>query len=215
MKKLKIIGLEDIDLSNGPKSEKINNNDVNVYISNFLTESKQDDEPLRIQETKIDEILNNLDYSKHKQSTNSIENNQLVNNSFLNLPKKNSSQKNGDNKNDDEDEDEDERKREDSKYEHDDEDEKMLTDEGRFLLKKAEYYCVENLKLVNIEKPDAPLGATIKSRDGSILISRIVIGGAAQKSGLLHENDEILEVNSIPVRGKTINDICDMLVSGF
>lgn len=91
-------------------------------------------------------------------------------------------------------------------------DERMLTDEGRFLLKKAQYYCVDNLKLVNIEKLDAPLGATIKSADGAILISRIVIGGAAQRSGLLHENDEILEVNSIPVRGKTINDICDMLV---
>ena len=97
--------------------------------------------------------------------------------------------------------------------EDDDERMMMLTDEGRFLLKKAQYYCVDNLKLVNIEKVDAPLGATIRSRDGSILISRIVIGGAAQKSGLLHENDEILEVNSIPVRGKTINDICDMLVS--
>lgn len=89
----------------------------------------------------------------------------------------------------------------------------MLSDEGRFLLKKAQYYCVDNLKLVNIEKLDAPLGATIKNRDGSIVISRIVIGGAAQKSGLLHENDEILEINSIPVRGKTINDICDMLVN--
>lgn len=87
------------------------------------------------------------------------------------------------------------------------------TQEGKYLLEKAQQYAVENLKLVNIEKMDAPLGATIRNRDGSIVISRIVVGGAAQRSGLLHENDEILEINNISVRGKTINDICDLLVS--
>lgn len=87
----------------------------------------------------------------------------------------------------------------------------LLSDEGRFLLNKAQHYCVDNLKLVNIEKSDAPLGATIRNRDGNIIISRIVIGGAAQQSGLLHEEDEILEINNIPVRGKTINDICELL----
>ena len=76
-------------MSNGLKQsteEKINNEDeedLNVYINKFLTDSKQDEQvsPTRIQETKIDEILNNLNYSKHNKSTNSIENNQLVNNS--------------------------------------------------------------------------------------------------------------------------------------
>jgi hypothetical protein len=89
----------------------------------------------------------------------------------------------------------------------------LLSEEGKFLLNKAQHYAVDNLKLVNIEKMDAPLGATIRNRDGFIVISRIVVGGAAQQSGLLHEDDEILEINNIPVRGKTINDICDMLVS--
>ena len=87
----------------------------------------------------------------------------------------------------------------------------FLSDEGRFLLSKAQHYAVDNLKLVNIEKPDAPLGATIRNRDGCIVIGRIVVGGAAEQSGLLHEDDEILEINNIPVRGKTINDVCDML----
>ena len=87
----------------------------------------------------------------------------------------------------------------------------FLSEEGRFLLSKAQHYAVDNLKLVNIEKPDAPLGATIRNRDGSIVIGRIVVGGAAEQSGLLHEEDEILEINNIPVRGKTINDVCDML----
>ena len=87
----------------------------------------------------------------------------------------------------------------------------FLSEEGRFLLSKAQHYAVDNLKLVNIEKPDAPLGATIRNRDGCIVIGRIVVGGAAEQSGLLHEEDEILEINNIPVRGKTINDVCDML----
>jgi hypothetical protein len=87
----------------------------------------------------------------------------------------------------------------------------FLSEEGRFLLSKAQHYAVDNLKLVNIEKPDAPLGATIRNRDGCIVIGRIVVGGAAEQSGLLHEDDEILEINNIPVRGKTINDVCDML----
>ncbi|RNA19272.1 MAGUK p55 subfamily member 5 [Brachionus plicatilis] len=92
------------------------------------------------------------------------------------------------------------------------ENEGSLTDEGKYLVKKAQYYCVDNLKLVNIEKSDdLPLGATIKNYDGSIMISRIVTGSSAHKSGLLRENDEILEINMIPVRGKTINDVCDML----
>lgn len=87
----------------------------------------------------------------------------------------------------------------------------LISDEGRFLLNKAQHYSVENLKLVNIEKPDTPFGATIRNRDGNIVIGRIVSGGAAEQSGLLHEEDEILEINNIPVRGKTINDVCDML----
>lgn len=44
-----------------------------------------------------------------------------------------------------------------------------------------------------------------------MIIGRIVKGGAAEKSGLLHEGDEILEVNGVEVRGKSVNDICDML----
>lgn len=96
---------------------------------------------------------------------------------------------------------------------NEDENELLISDEGKFLLSKAQHYSVENLKLVNIEKPDAPFGATIRNRDGNIVIGRIIAGGAAEQSGLLHEDDEILEINNIPVRGKTINDVCDMLVS--
>ena len=87
----------------------------------------------------------------------------------------------------------------------------VLSEEKKYLLEKASHYGVENLRLVNIEKSERPLGATIRNVDGSVVIGRIVKGGAAEKSELVHEDDEILEINNIPVRGKTINDICEML----
>ena len=43
------------------------------------------------------------------------------------------------------------------------------------------------------------------------MIGRIVKGGAAERSGLLHEGDEVLEVNGIEMRGKTVNEVCDIL----
>jgi MAGUK p55 subfamily member 5 len=44
-----------------------------------------------------------------------------------------------------------------------------------------------------------------------VVIGRVVRGGAAEKSGLLHEGDEILEVNGIEMRGKSVNDVCTIL----
>lgn len=55
-------------------------------------------------------------------------------------------------------------------------------------------------------------GATVRNEGEAVVIGRIVKGGAAEKSGLLHEGDEILEVNSIEMRGKSVNDVCDILV---
>jgi PDZ domain len=46
-----------------------------------------------------------------------------------------------------------------------------------------------------------------------VVVGRIVRGGVAERSGLLHEGDEILEVNGIEVRGKSINDVCDLVAS--
>ena len=34
----------------------------------------------------------------------------------------------------------------------------------------------------------------------------------ADQSGLLHEGDEILEINEVDVRGKTINDVSEFMV---
>lgn len=52
----------------------------------------------------------------------------------------------------------------------------------------------------------------MKNVGDSVLIGRIVKGGIADKSDLLHEGDEILEINGIDIRGKNINDVYDIMV---
>ncbi|VDP36907.1 unnamed protein product [Soboliphyme baturini] len=71
-----------------------------------------------------------------------------------------------------------------------------------------------NLKVVKLTKDgDLPLGATVKNSGEAIVIGRIVRGGVAEKSKLLSEGDEIIEVNGIDMRGKSVNEVCDLLVS--
>lgn len=41
----------------------------------------------------------------------------------------------------------------------------------------------------------------------------MVKGGAAAKSGLFNEGDEVLEVNGVEMRGKSVNEVCDILAS--
>uniref|UniRef100_A0A3P8WER8 Protein PALS1 n=1 Tax=Cynoglossus semilaevis TaxID=244447 RepID=A0A3P8WER8_CYNSE len=70
----------------------------------------------------------------------------------------------------------------------------------------------ETVKIVRIEKArDVPLGATVRNEMDSVVISRIVRGGAAEQSGLLSEGDEILEINGIEIRGKDVNQVFDIL----
>ena len=52
----------------------------------------------------------------------------------------------------------------------------------------------------------------MKNEGDAVLIGRIVKGGVAEKSGLLHEGDEILEINGVEIRGMTINDVCELMV---
>ena len=54
-------------------------------------------------------------------------------------------------------------------------------------------------------------GATVRNEGEAVVIGRIVKGGAAARTGLLHEGDEILDVNGISMRGKNVNDVCDIL----
>ncbi|XP_014480741.1 PREDICTED: uncharacterized protein LOC106747595 isoform X4 [Dinoponera quadriceps] len=70
---------------------------------------------------------------------------------------------------------------------------------------------VDNIKIIRIEKTNEPLGATVRNEGDAVIIGRVVRGGAAHKSGLLHEGDEVLEVNGVEMRGKTVNEVCDIL----
>ncbi|KAJ7417063.1 MAGUK p55 subfamily member 5 [Willisornis vidua] len=85
-----------------------------------------------------------------------------------------------------------------------------MTDEK--IYENVGVYGGETVKIVRIEKArDIPLGATVRNEMDSVIISRIVKGGAAEKSGLLHEGDEVLEINGIEIRGKDVNEVFDLL----
>ena len=51
--------------------------------------------------------------------------------------------------------------------------------------------------MVKLEKTSEPLGATVKNESEAVVVGRIIRGGAADRSGLLHEGDEILEVHMV------------------
>ncbi|XP_030021648.1 MAGUK p55 subfamily member 7 isoform X3 [Manduca sexta] len=81
----------------------------------------------------------------------------------------------------------------------------------------------ETVKIVQLVKSDEPLGgaqsaepivgATIKTDEetGKIVIARVMHGGAADRSGLIHAGDEVIEVNGISVENKTPADVLSIL----
>lgn len=71
----------------------------------------------------------------------------------------------------------------------------------------------ETIKIVQLVKSNEPLGATIKTDEatGKIVIARVMHGGAADRSGLIHVGDEVVEVNNINVEGKTPTDVLSIL----
>ncbi|KAL4717567.1 hypothetical protein ACJJTC_000716 [Scirpophaga incertulas] len=73
----------------------------------------------------------------------------------------------------------------------------------------------ETVKIVQLVKSDEPLGATIKTDEetGKIVIARVMHGGAADRSGLIHPGDEVIEVNGISVENKTPADVLAILQS--
>uniref|UniRef100_UPI00358F0794 protein PALS1 isoform X2 n=1 Tax=Myxine glutinosa TaxID=7769 RepID=UPI00358F0794 len=67
-------------------------------------------------------------------------------------------------------------------------------------------------RIVYVQKArDIPLGATVRNDGEAVVVSRIVRGGTAQKNQLLHEGDEILEIDGIPMRGRDVNEVSDLL----
>ncbi|XP_032674466.1 MAGUK p55 subfamily member 7 isoform X3 [Odontomachus brunneus] len=80
----------------------------------------------------------------------------------------------------------------------------------------------ETVKIVQLVKSNEPLGdagvepivgATIKTCEvtGKIVIARIMHGGAADRSGLIHVGDEVCEVNGISVEGRTPSFVLHIL----
>lgn len=46
-----------------------------------------------------------------------------------------------------------------------------------------------------------------------IYIARVFVGGAADKTGVIQTGDELHEINHIPVKGRNIEQVVNILVS--
>lgn len=73
----------------------------------------------------------------------------------------------------------------------------------------------EAVRIVCLVKNNQPLGATIKrdEKSGQIFIARVIHGGLAERSGLLHTGDKLLEVNGSPVAGLEPEQVIKILVN--
>ncbi|XP_057194291.1 MAGUK p55 subfamily member 4 [Triplophysa rosa] len=71
----------------------------------------------------------------------------------------------------------------------------------------------EAMRIVCLVKHNQPLGATIRRDDvtGEIYIARVIHGGLADRSGLLHAGDRLVEVNGLPVFGLEPEQIIQIL----
>ncbi|KAH0627545.1 hypothetical protein JD844_003362 [Phrynosoma platyrhinos] len=71
----------------------------------------------------------------------------------------------------------------------------------------------DSVKIIRLVKNKEPLGATIKRDEhtGAVIVARIMRGGAADRSGLIHVGDELKEVNGISVDDKKPEEIIRIL----
>uniref|UniRef100_A0A3Q1H6X3 Membrane protein, palmitoylated 7b (MAGUK p55 subfamily member 7) n=1 Tax=Anabas testudineus TaxID=64144 RepID=A0A3Q1H6X3_ANATE len=71
----------------------------------------------------------------------------------------------------------------------------------------------DSVKIVSLVKTKEPLGATLKKdkSTGAIVVARILRGGAADKSGLIHEGDELKEVNGVSLEHRKPKEILPLL----
>uniref|UniRef100_A0A8C2ZFW3 MAGUK p55 scaffold protein 3 n=1 Tax=Cyclopterus lumpus TaxID=8103 RepID=A0A8C2ZFW3_CYCLU len=71
----------------------------------------------------------------------------------------------------------------------------------------------ESVKIVRLVKNKEPLGATIRRDEatGVVIVARIMRGGAADRSGLVHVGDELREVNGVSVIQKRPDEISQLL----
>uniref|UniRef100_A0A8R1E0I6 MAGUK p55 subfamily member 5 n=1 Tax=Caenorhabditis japonica TaxID=281687 RepID=A0A8R1E0I6_CAEJA len=69
-----------------------------------------------------------------------------------------------------------------------------------------------NVKVVEVVKDeDSYLGATVRNENDRIVVGRVVKGGIVERLNLFQEGDELLELNRSSLKGKQINEICDIL----
>uniref|UniRef100_A0A3Q2ZG34 Membrane protein, palmitoylated 7b (MAGUK p55 subfamily member 7) n=1 Tax=Kryptolebias marmoratus TaxID=37003 RepID=A0A3Q2ZG34_KRYMA len=71
----------------------------------------------------------------------------------------------------------------------------------------------DSVKIVSLVKTKEPLGATIKMNKstGAIVVARIMRGGPADKSDLIHEGDELKEVNGVSLKHRKPKEILHLL----
>uniref|UniRef100_A0A3Q3M2T0 MAGUK p55 scaffold protein 3b n=1 Tax=Mastacembelus armatus TaxID=205130 RepID=A0A3Q3M2T0_9TELE len=71
----------------------------------------------------------------------------------------------------------------------------------------------ESVKIVRLVKNKEPLGATIRRDEatGAVIVARIMRGGAADRSGLVHVGDELREVNGNLISHKRPDEISQIL----
>uniref|UniRef100_A0A8C5N5K9 MAGUK p55 subfamily member 4-like n=1 Tax=Gouania willdenowi TaxID=441366 RepID=A0A8C5N5K9_GOUWI len=73
----------------------------------------------------------------------------------------------------------------------------------------------EAMRIVCLVKNNQPLGATIKKIEGTgeIYIARVIHGGLAERSGLLHPGDLLVEVNGNSVEGLEPEQVIQILIN--
>uniref|UniRef100_A0A7N6AMH7 Membrane protein, palmitoylated 4a (MAGUK p55 subfamily member 4) n=1 Tax=Anabas testudineus TaxID=64144 RepID=A0A7N6AMH7_ANATE len=73
----------------------------------------------------------------------------------------------------------------------------------------------EAMRIVCLVKNNQPLGATIRRDEetGDIYIARVIHGGLADRSGLLHPGDMLVEVNGNPVGGLEPEQVIQILIN--
>uniref|UniRef100_A0A3B1KAB6 MAGUK p55 scaffold protein 4 n=1 Tax=Astyanax mexicanus TaxID=7994 RepID=A0A3B1KAB6_ASTMX len=73
----------------------------------------------------------------------------------------------------------------------------------------------EAMRIVCLVKNKQPLGATIRRDEttGEIYVARVIHGGLADRSGLLHAGDKLVEVNGQPVFGLEPEQIIQILAN--
>ncbi|XP_067938932.1 protein PALS1-like isoform X2 [Watersipora subatra] len=70
-----------------------------------------------------------------------------------------------------------------------------------------------HVKVITLHKNAEPLGATVRSEGNSIVVARIIEGGMADRTKLLKRGDELLEVNDTDIKGKTVDEVADLMMS--